>query len=208
MEPLSIVASVQPDSVDYWGGVQVPSRCAQAAETIAGVPREKVHIHLTQAGGSFGAREGLHQILKVTFISKRVGRPVKLLYSREDDIRGLYYQSASVHKARAALDASGRITGLSLRAVVPSIKEPDDPGFLQKFPVDPSCTESMHADFHYDIGALDLAWVRHEPGFPIWWWRAVSFVPNVFAIYSRSRASPTKPRMRPARTRSRIAAPC
>ncbi|WP_322061082.1 xanthine dehydrogenase family protein molybdopterin-binding subunit [Paraburkholderia sp. J63] len=184
MEPLSIVASVQPDSVDYWGGVQVPSRCAQAAETIAGVPREKVRIHLTQAGGSFGAREGLHQILEVTFISKRVGRPVKLLYSREDDIRGLYYQSASVHKARAALDASGRVTGLSLRAVVPSIKEPDDPGFLQKFPVDPSCTESMHADFHYDIGTLDLAWVRHEPGFPIWWWRAVSFVPNVFAIES------------------------
>lgn len=104
--------------------------------------------------------------------------------SFNDDIRGLYYQSASVHKARAALDASGRVTGLSLRAVVPSIKEPDDPGFLQKFPVDPSCTESMHADFHYDIGTLDLAWVRHEPGFPIWWWRAVIFVPNVFAIES------------------------
>ncbi|WP_179404708.1 xanthine dehydrogenase family protein molybdopterin-binding subunit [Burkholderia guangdongensis] len=184
MEPQSIVAWVKPDTVEYWGGIQVPSRCAQASETIAGVPRDKIRIHLTEAGGSFGSREGLHQVLEVTYISKRVGRPIKLLYSREDDIRGLYYQSASVHKARAALDASGHVTGFSLRAVVPSIKEPDDPGFLVKFPVDPSCTESMRADFHYDIPALDLAWVRHEPGFPIWWWRAVSFVPNVFAIES------------------------
>ncbi|MDR3097237.1 MAG: molybdopterin-dependent oxidoreductase [Paraburkholderia sp.] len=184
MEPLSIVAWVKPDSVEYWGGVQVPSRCAQASETIAGVSRDKVLIHLTEAGGSFGAREGLHQILEVTAISKRVCKPVKLLYSREDDIRGTFYQSASVHKARVALDSAGRVTGFSLRAVVPSIKEPDDPGFLAKFPVDPSCTESMHEDFHYDMPALDLAWVRHEPGFPVWWWRAVSFVPNVFAIES------------------------
>ncbi|MFX1765033.1 molybdopterin-dependent oxidoreductase [Paraburkholderia sp. A1RI-2L] len=184
MEPLSIVAWVKPDSVEYWGGLQVPSRCAQAAETIAGVPRDKVRLHLTEAGGSFGAREGLHQVLEVTAMSKRVGKPVKLLYSREDDIRGTFYQSASVHKARVALDANGHVTGFSLRAVVPSIKEPDDPGFLTKFPVDPSCTESMRADFHYDMPALDLAWVRHEPGFPVWWWRAVSFVPNVFAIES------------------------
>jgi isoquinoline 1-oxidoreductase beta subunit len=184
MEPLSVVAWVKPDEVEYWGGIQVPSRCAQAAESIAGVPRDKVRIHLTEAGGSFGAREGLHQILEATFISKRMGRPIKLLYSREDDVRGLYYHAASVHKARAALDASGNLLGFSLRAVVPSIKEPDDPGFLAKVPVDPSCTEGMRDDFYYDIASLDLAWVRHEPGFPIWWWRAVSYVPNIFAIES------------------------
>ncbi|SAK49916.1 xanthine dehydrogenase family protein molybdopterin-binding subunit [Caballeronia ptereochthonis] len=184
MEPLSVVAWVKPDVVEYWGGIQVPSRCAQAAQTIAGVRRDKVRIHLTEAGGSFGAREGLHQILEATFISKRMGQPVKLLYSREDDVRGLYYHAASVHKARAALDASGTLLGFSLRAVVPSIKEPDDPGFLAKVPVDPSCTEGMRDDFYYDIPALDLAWVRHEPGFPVWWWRAVSYVPNIFAIES------------------------
>lgn len=184
MEPLSVVAWVKPDAVEYWGGIQVPSRCAQAAETIAGVPRDKVRIHMTEAGGSFGAREGLHQILEATLISKRMGKPVKLLYSREDDIRGLFYQTASVHKARAALDATGNLLGFSLRAVVPSIKEPDDPGFLAKVPVDPSCTEAMRDDFYYDVPSLDLAWVRHEPGFPIWWWRAVSYVPNIFAIES------------------------
>ena len=184
MEPLSVVAWVKPDEVEYWGGIQVPSRCAQAAETVAGVPRTRVRIHLTEAGGSFGAREGLHQILEATFISKRVGKPVKLLYSREDDIQALFYHAATVHKARAALDASGQIQAMSLRAVVPSIKAPDDPGFLAKFPVDPSCTEGMRDDFYYDLSALDLAWVRHEPGFPIWWWRAVSYVPNIFAIES------------------------
>lgn len=184
MEPLSIVAWVRPDAVEYWGGVQVPSRCAQAAETIAGVSRDKVKIHLTEAGGSFGAREGLHIILEATYIAKRMGRPVKLLYSREDDMHAFYYQSASVHKARAALDAAGNVQAFSLRAVVPSIKEPDDPGFLAKVPVDPSCTEGMRDDFYYQVPALDLAWVRHEPGFPVWWWRAVSYVPNIFAIES------------------------
>lgn len=184
MEPLSIVAWVRPDAVEYWGGVQVPSRCAQAAETIAGIPRDKVKIHLTEAGGSFGAREGLHIILEATYIAKRVGRPIKLLYSREDDMHAFYYQSASVHKARAALDAHGNVQAFSLRAVVPSIKEPDDPGFLAKVPVDPSCTEGMRDDFYYQVPALDLAWVRHEPGFPVWWWRAVSYVPNIFAIES------------------------
>nr|WP_237717179.1 molybdopterin cofactor-binding domain-containing protein [Cupriavidus basilensis] len=184
MEPLSIVAWVRPDAVEYWGGVQVPSRCAQAAETIAGIPRDKVKIHLTEAGGSFGAREGLHIILEATYIAKRMGRPIKLLYSREDDMQAFYYQSASVHKARAALDAHGNVQAFSLRAVVPSIKEPDDPGFLAKVPVDPSCTEGMRDDFYYQVPALDLAWVRHEPGLPVWWWRAVSYVPNIFAIES------------------------
>lgn len=184
MEPLSVVAWVHDGIVEYWGGIQVPSRCAQAAETIAGVPADKVKIHLTEAGGSFGAREGMHQILEATFISRRVGKPVKLIYSREDDMRGLFYQTASVHKARAALDRDGGIAAFSLRAVTPSIKEPDDPGFLAKVPVDPSCTEAMRNDFYYDIGTLDLAWVRVEPKLPIWWWRAVSYVPNVFAIES------------------------
>lgn len=99
-------------------------------------------------------------------------------------MRGLFYQTASVHKARAALDRDGGIAAFSLRAVTPSIKEPDDPGFLAKVPVDPSCTEAMRNDFYYDIGTLDLAWVRVEPKLPIWWWRAVSYVPNVFAIES------------------------
>lgn len=184
MEPLSVVVWVKADSVEYWGGIQVPSRCAQAAETITGMSRDQVRIHLTEAGGSFGAREGLHPILEATYIAHRVGKPVKLLYSREDDIRGLYYQTASVHKARLALDAGGQVQGFSLRAVVPSIKEPDDPGFLEKVPVDPSCTEGMRSDFYYDVPALDLAWVRHETGFPTWWWRAVSYVPNIFAIES------------------------
>lgn len=184
LEPISMIAWVKPDEVEYWGGAQVPTRCAQAAETIAGVSRDKVKIHITEAGGSFGNREGLHWMLEVTYISKRVNRPVKLLYSREDDIRQLYYHSASVHKARAALTPDGQVKAFSLRAVVPSIKEPDDPGFLENMPVDPSCTEAMRDDFYYDIEGLDLAWVRHEPGLPIWWWRAVSYVPNVFAIES------------------------
>ena len=184
MEPQSVIAWVKADEVEYWGGIQVPSRCAQASETIAGVSRDKVRIHITDAGGSFGAREGLHPILEVTYIAKKMARPVKLLYSREDDIKGLYYHSATVHKARIAFDKTGNPGAFSLRAVSPSIKEADDPGFLSKMPVDPSCTEGIRKDFHYDIGALDLAWVRHEPGFPHWWWRAVSYVPNIFAVES------------------------
>lgn len=184
MEPTSMVAWVQKDKVEYWGGVQVPSRCAQAAQTIAGLGADKVIIHITEAGGSFGNREGLHPILEATYISKRVGAPIKLLYSREDDMQALYYHAASVHKASAALASDGKLQALSLRAVVPSIKEPDDPGFLKKVPVDPSCTEAMRSDFYYDMEALDLAWVRHETGLPTWWWRAVSYVPNIFAIES------------------------
>ncbi len=184
MEPQSVIAWVKADEVEYWGGIQVPSRCAQACETIAGVPRDKVRIHITDAGGSFGAREGLHPILEVTYIARKMGRPVKLLYSREDDIRGLYYHSATVHKARFAFDQRGKPGAFSLRAVSPSIKQADDPGFLSKVPLDPSCTEGIRDDFYYDIDALDLAWVRHEPGFPHWWWRAVSYVPNIFAVES------------------------
>ncbi|MEJ5022751.1 molybdopterin cofactor-binding domain-containing protein [Ochrobactrum vermis] len=184
MEPQSVIAWVKADEVEYWGGIQVPSRCAQASETIAGISRDSVRIHITDAGGSFGAREGLHPILEVTYIAKKMSRPVKLLYSREDDIRGLYYHSATVHKARFAFDKGGKPSAFSLRAVSPSIKQADDPGFLSKAPVDPSCTEGIRDDFHYDIDALDLAWVRHEPGFPHWWWRAVSYVPNIFAVES------------------------
>ncbi len=72
-----------------------------------------------------------------------------------------------MHKARFAFDQRGKPGAFSLRAVSPSIKQADDPGFLSKVPVDPSCTEGIRDDFYYDIDALDPARVRHEPGFPI-----------------------------------------
>lgn len=186
LEPESVVVAIRDGTITYWGGLQVPSNAQFAAETVAGIGADRVVLRELTGGGSFGARESRHWLLEATYLAKAANRPVKLMYSREDEMRGLFYHAASYARLTGALDAQGRLAALRMRAVAPASPEEWEPGYRErKDGMDYSTTEAISAwDFAYQPPHLDVGWSRHETGVPTGWYRAVSFIPNVFAVES------------------------
>ena len=87
MEPLNAVAHVRPDGADVWSGMQIQSVARETAARIAGLPADKVQIHTVYLGGGFGRRGGADFIGEAVEISKVAGVPVKLQWTRDDDLQ-------------------------------------------------------------------------------------------------------------------------
>lgn len=189
MEPQCVVAQLRDDGLHFWGPLQVPSNALFAAARLCAI-HDPARVHLHDAdligGGSFGSRESRYWLLEAVWLARETGWPIKLINTREDEMRGLYYHAASYHHLVGALDAQGRLQALQVRAVVPASPETWQPNYAQRNPpMDYSTTESLcRWDFAYTVPALDIAWVRHETALPTGWFRAVSFIPNVFAVES------------------------
>ncbi|MHC8314139.1 xanthine dehydrogenase family protein molybdopterin-binding subunit [Pseudomonas sp. LB3P31] len=186
LEPVCITAQVKDKAITYWGGVQVPSSALEAAQTVCRIAKEKVTINEMVSGGSFGAREAKYWLFEVAYLAQQAKVPVKLMNSREDEMRSLFMHPATLHRAKGALDAEGRLTALRLEAVSPASPEQWEPGYFERPDhMDYSTTEAITAwDFAYRPAHLDLVWVKHESQVPSGWYRSVSFIPNVFAVES------------------------
>ncbi|UWF47122.1 molybdopterin-dependent oxidoreductase [Pseudomonas sp. N3-W] len=186
LEPICITAHVKDNAITYWGGVQVPSAALEAAETVCKIAKDKVTINERVSGGSFGARESKYWLFEVAYLAQQAGVPVKLMNSREDEMRALFMHPATLHRAKGALDAHGQLSALQLNAVSPASPEQWEPGYFERPDnMDYSTTEAITAwDFAYRPPHLDLAWIRHESNVPSGWYRSVSFIPNVFAVES------------------------
>lgn len=186
LEPICITAHIKGNGITYWGGVQVPSSALEAAETVCKIAKDKVTINELVSGGSFGARESKYWLFEVAYLAQQVKVPVKLMNSREDEMRALFMHPATLHRAKGALDAQGRLTAFQLNAVSPASPEQWEPGYFERpDKMDYSTTEAITAwDFAYRAPHLDLVWVRHESSVPSGWYRSVSFIPNVFAVES------------------------
>ncbi|QAY93148.1 molybdopterin cofactor-binding domain-containing protein [Pseudomonas sp. ACM7] len=186
LEPICITAEVKNDAITYWGGVQVPSSALEAAQTVCKIAKDKVTINELVSGGSFGAREAKYWLFEVAYLAQQAKVPVKLMNSREDEMRALFMHPATLHRVKGALDAQGRLTALQLNAVSPASPEQWEPGYFERPDhMDYSTTEAITAwDFAYRPANLDLVWVRHESNVPSGWYRSVSFIPNVFAVES------------------------
>ncbi|WP_321798110.1 xanthine dehydrogenase family protein molybdopterin-binding subunit [Caballeronia sp. J97] len=186
LEPINVTAWAKDGGIAYWGGLQVPSTAQEAAQVIGGIPANRVVLHELVSGGSFGARESKYWLFEVTWLALKTGQPVKLMNSREDEMRALFYHSASHHRGRAVLDARGNLSALQLRAVMPASPEQWEPGYFDRPDrMDYSTTEAISKyEFAYGAPNVDIGWVRHETGVPTGWYRAVSYIPNVFAVES------------------------
>src|SRR5262249_13935911 len=120
MEPLNAVAHVRPDGADVWSGMQIQSVARETAARLAGLPAERVQIHTVYLGGGFGRRGGADFIGEAVEISKAAGVPVKLQWTRDDDLQHDTYRPASYTKFTSALDANGAPTVWNARVVCPS----------------------------------------------------------------------------------------
>lgn len=183
MEPLNCTAWVKGDSVEIWAGTQSQGPNQGILSQVASVTPAKVKVNTLLLGGGFGRRFAPDFTIDATLLSKISGKPVKLIYSREDDMAAGFYRPAAVAKFEAALDDKGQPTMLRCGVGSPSIMAAS--GFM-KIPdngVDTFAMEGI-ADHPYDIANQRLTYGRQEPGPQVWFWRSVGHSQNIFFIES------------------------
>ncbi|MDH3217493.1 MAG: xanthine dehydrogenase family protein molybdopterin-binding subunit, partial [Candidatus Krumholzibacteria bacterium] len=120
MEPMNCVADVRDDRCEIWGPVQAPGTAHGLAMAVTGLAGEAIEVHMTRAGGGFGRRLNADYAAEAVYLSKAVGSPVQVVWSREDDMRHDYYRPAGVHRLRAGLDARGDITAWQVHTATTS----------------------------------------------------------------------------------------
>jgi len=117
LEPMNFFAHVREDGVELVGPTQTPDRARNEAAKITGFPPEKVTVEITRQGGGFGRRLAADYAIEATHVSKLVKAPVKVIWTREDDMTGGTYRPAVRYRFEAALDKSGQMIGYKLRGV-------------------------------------------------------------------------------------------
>jgi isoquinoline 1-oxidoreductase beta subunit len=179
MEPMNCTAWVKGEEAEIWAGTQNQGSAQLMVSQVAQVAPAKVKINTLMLGGGFGRRAAPDFTMDATLLSKLSGKPVKLIYSREDDMAAGFYRPASVARLSAAIDAQGKPTMLKVGIGSPSIMAAS--GFM-KIPqngVDEYAMEGI-ADHPYDIPNQRIAYGRREPGPQVWFWRSVGHSQNLF----------------------------
>jgi isoquinoline 1-oxidoreductase beta subunit len=179
MEPPNCTAHVRADSCDVWAPTQVQTSAHEKASEITGLPPASVRIHTTLLGGGFGRRLETDDVAEAVEISKKIGVPVKVVWTREDEIQHGAYRPASRHVLGAGLDAQGGPVAWTHRIVAPSIVGQRWPEEIQGG-MDFSAVEGA-ANFPYAIPNLRVDYVMANTAVPTGWWRAVYSTQNAFA---------------------------
>jgi isoquinoline 1-oxidoreductase beta subunit len=181
MEPLNCTVHVRPDGCDVWTGSQVVSRARKAAADVTGLPLEKVAVHNHYLGGGFGRRLEVDYVAQAVRIGRQVDGPVKVVWSREEDIQHDIYRPAYHDRLTAGLDASGKPISFQHRVVGSSIVARWVPDYFTNG-LDPDAVEG--ASGPYDFPNLLVDWVRQEPpkGITTGWWRGVGVTHNAMVV--------------------------
>ncbi len=186
MEPLNCVADVRPDSCEIWTGTQFQTGDRDAAAEVTGLKPEQVKLHTMLLGGGFGRRSVFdsHFVREAVQVSKAVKAPVKVIWTREDDIRGGYYRPLAFHAIAAGLDGAGNPVAWRHRIVCQSfmLNTPFE-GAVVKDGVDQVAVEGA-ADLPYEIPNLLVDWQQAPDGVPTLWWRSVGHSHTAFVVES------------------------
>jgi isoquinoline 1-oxidoreductase beta subunit len=178
MEPMNFTADVRKDSCLVCGPTQFQQMAAGVAAQVTGLKPEQITVRTTFLGGGFGRRIDVDFIVQAVEISKAAGAPVKLLWTREDDMTHDFYRPTSYHQLQASLDAQGRPLALKYHMTSPSVTSRLFPPVV-KDGIDPFMTEA--AAVPYDIPNQLADVVIHDTGVRVGYWRSVSHALNAFA---------------------------
>jgi isoquinoline 1-oxidoreductase beta subunit len=178
LEPMNFTADVKKDSALLIGSIQFQQAALGMTAAITGLKPEQITIRTTFLGGGFGRRIDLDYMAQAVEISKSIGAPVKLIWTREDDMTHDFYRPASLHQMAGGLDAGGKPVALSLKMSSPSVTARLIPP-LVKDGVDPLMTEAILVP--YDIANQSVGTVIHDTGLRVGYMRSVSHALNVFA---------------------------
>ncbi|PCE32686.1 xanthine dehydrogenase family protein molybdopterin-binding subunit [Burkholderia ubonensis] len=187
MEPLDAVVKLTPDGCEIWAGDQFQTVDQANAAQVAGLKPEQVKIHTMYAGGSFGRRANAWSdyVVEAVSIAKALGangKPVKLQWTREDDIQGGLYRPMYVHKLDAGLTADGKLVGWRHRIVGQSILTgtPFEP-FMVKNGIDATSVEGA-ANLPYAVPNVSVELTTTKAGVPVLWWRVVGSSHTAYAV--------------------------
>jgi isoquinoline 1-oxidoreductase beta subunit len=190
MEPLDMTVHYDGQSAAFWGGSQIQTLDHGTAAAVLGLDFPQITINTRWGGGSFGRRASPdgHLVAETAMIGKawldagNTARPIKLVYSREDDIRGGYYRPMAVHRVRAGLDADGNISGWEHRIVSQSIFTGTSfESFVVQDGVDHSTVEGI-SDTTYAIPDMHVDVHHPKVGVPTLWWRSVGHTHTAYVM--------------------------
>lgn len=205
MEPMNCTVHLQQERCDVWVGTQGQGPSHEAVVKLTGLNHEQVHIHTTYLGGGFGRRGEVDFVVEAVLIAQRFDVPIKLIWTREEDMQHDYYRPASYHVMSAALDVN-RLQAWKHRIVGPSIMQRVAPGFvpaampqwlptgLKSFAAwvtggvvsminDPTLIEGAR-ELAYQTDNLEVELSHYDPGIPIGFWRSVGHSSNAFVVES------------------------
>jgi isoquinoline 1-oxidoreductase beta subunit len=177
MEPMNYTAHVEADRARLVGPTQWPDALQGAIAKILGLKPETVTVENTFLGGGFGRRIDFDYAIQAALISKAVSKPVKLVWTREDDMQHDFYRPLGVHQLAAAVGADGKPTALTWRVASQSVT-----GRVFNLPAEaPDALMTEAAVPLYDIPVARHDAVKHDAGLRVGYWRAVSHNMNAFA---------------------------
>ncbi|MDK1385853.1 xanthine dehydrogenase family protein molybdopterin-binding subunit [Sinorhizobium sp. 8-89] len=185
MEPLNAVARMNEDgTLEVWGGHQFPDVYQRLSAEIAGIAPEKVRLNVMKSGGSFGRRAVFDGdvVVESVYAAKAIGfrAPVKVQWTREDDMHAGRYRPAYVHSLKAGLDENGKLVAWDDHIVGQSIvAKTAFQGMIQNG-VDPTSVEGAH-NLPYAIPNQTVGLTTTEVGVPVLWWRSVGSTHTAFA---------------------------
>jgi len=181
LEPQNCYVYVQEDGCEVIAPTQMPSGASRAAAAVTGIPRENIRVEITRSGGGFGRRLTNDYVAEAAMISKQTGWPIKLIWSREDDVKNDFYRPAGLHEMQAGLNDDGKLTAWTQRLVSASkyYRRPNMPD-----------DELYGAELYLDdfprniIDNVRLEYFHNPIGIPRGSWRAPAHTANAFVIQS------------------------
>lgn len=181
MEPPVALASVTPDSCEVWAPTQNPQSIIKEGAAITGLAPEQIKVHVTLLGGGFGRKSKCDFVNEAIILSKSIAAPVKVVWSREDDIRHDYFHAPSAQYLKASINSENAVSGWLHRVAYPTIMSTFEAG--AKHPA--GWEIGMGAiNMPYDIANVNIASAETEAKIRIGWLRSVCNIFQAFAVCS------------------------
>ena len=182
MEPMNATVNLQPDRLDVWVGTQAADEALEASAEASGLKPEQVYVHNAFVGGGFGRRDANDEVKQAIAIAKAVNRPVKLIWTREEDTRQDKFRPHAVVAFKAATGADGLPTAWSMRVVTSSILASVGRP-LPAGKVEPQAVAGL-ATNGYKVPNMRVESLVKNTHLPVWYWRAPGVNQHIFAIES------------------------
>ncbi|ABK17417.1 xanthine dehydrogenase family protein molybdopterin-binding subunit [Syntrophobacter fumaroxidans] len=182
MEPMNCTAHVRAEGCDIWAPVQDQTGAVDTACAITGLRPDQVLVYTTYLGGAFGRRLETDFVAEAVQLSKVVQKPVKVVWTREEDLQNDFYRPACACRIEAGLDAGGHIAAWRHKIAASSILERIAPDQVSDG-VDPFAVQGL-TDMPYEIPNLEVEYVKADLPVPVGFWRSAGYSYNTFAVES------------------------
>ena len=183
MEPPVAIADVKPDRAEIWAPVQSPYGTREDVAAALNLPIEDVQVNVTLLGGGFGRKSKCDFVIEAALLSQKIGAPVRVQWTREDDIQHSFYHTTSVERIEVALDGDDKVVGWRHNSVAPSILSTFAPDSGHQFFIE---NGMGHVDVPFEIPNVSVENGEAMAHTRIGWFRSVSNIPRAWAIQSFS----------------------